>query len=275
MQPPSESELQAAQAALTAKYDEAAAILADLQQETSEIKSSLDDQCSKVDASVEQVAAALQAVKDKEEERNEEMKSIREEVDSIKGLMEKVVNALDHGLTAVLTVLLQMFDKHKDAQSASLGDIQQEVKSLKSLLARRTDGSSTPTSSSTLPNSASSPSLPHSSSYSPYVSPYTSSAGNQSRFGVSSSQTYGGQGSSSLASIANRPPGIPAWQLPPTSSSSAVTPAPLAASTDTPKVNGDSGADAVDSSSTSKGEAKDMAESGEIADPSEASEIPA
>lgn len=75
---------------MTAKYDEAAAILADLQQETSEIKSTLEDQCDKVDKTVEQVSAALQAVKDKEEERNDEMKSMREEVDSIKGLLEKV-----------------------------------------------------------------------------------------------------------------------------------------------------------------------------------------
>ena len=94
LKPPSETELQEAQAALTAKYDEAASILADLQQETSEIKSTLQDQCGKVDESVNMVNTALQAVKDKEDERNEEMKSIREEVDSIKGLMEKVTFSL-------------------------------------------------------------------------------------------------------------------------------------------------------------------------------------
>lgn len=55
LKPPSESELTAAQEALTAKYDEAAAILASLQEETSEIKQSLGDQCTKVDEAVGQV----------------------------------------------------------------------------------------------------------------------------------------------------------------------------------------------------------------------------
>ena len=174
-----------------------------------------------------------------------------------------------------------MFDKHKEAQSTSLADIQQEVKSLKSLLARRTEAP-TASSSSSLPTSVSTPTLHQpqpanssSSSYtSPYISPYASAGGN--RFGMGSSQTYGGRESPSLASIANRPPGIPAWQLPQNnqpSASAAETQASSAASSvaGTTQVNGDSNADAAkqDTAESSKTDGKDMAESGEIVDASE------
>ena len=88
--PPSETELSAAQAALTAKYDEAAAILASLQTETEEIKVTLQEQCSKIDESVDGVNSAISTMKGKESTRDEELKTMREEIDSIKGLMEKV-----------------------------------------------------------------------------------------------------------------------------------------------------------------------------------------
>ena len=171
----------------------------------------------------------------------------------------------------------QMFDKHKEAQSASLGDIQQEVKSLKSLLARRTDNPSS--SSSSLPISVSTPTLHQpqpTASYSPYVSPYSAAGGpGGSRFGMGSSQSYGGPGreSPSLASIANRPPGIPAWQLPQNSQAATSTTAPAATSsgnTAQPAVNGSSETSTTDGKQTdSKSDDKDMAESGEIVDPSD------
>ena len=108
-----------------------------------------------------------------------------------------------------------MFDKHKEAQTTSLNDIQQEVKSLKSLLARRSGQSETslPSSSTTsppppptTPSSSIQPPQPIHPSYSPYTSasPYSASGRLGSRTGSSSS---------SFANIANRPPGIPAWQM--------------------------------------------------------------
>lgn len=90
MKPPSESELAVAQDALTAKYDEAAQILEALQAETAEIKGSLASQCEKVEASVEQVSSALTEIKEKEESRDEELRAMKDEVDAIKSLMEKV-----------------------------------------------------------------------------------------------------------------------------------------------------------------------------------------
>lgn len=141
---------------------------------------------------------------------------MRDEVESIKALMHK------------------MFDKHKDAQSTSLNDIQQEVKSLKSLLTRRvmpadtslpfaTASSSLPSIQQSQPQSQSQPQpqsqtpsipqlqqpqLPFSSF--PHLDPSSSSSSySANRLGPRPS----GSPSSSFASIANRPPGIPAWQM--------------------------------------------------------------
>ena len=88
--PPTETELSAAQDALTAKYDQAALILAALQTDTQDIKSTLQDQCEKVDESVQHVTSALSAVTTKDEAREEELKTIRDEVESMKALMHKV-----------------------------------------------------------------------------------------------------------------------------------------------------------------------------------------
>jgi len=228
LRPPSTSELTTAQDALSAKYDEAARILEQLSAETSEIRETLAETCEKVGTSVGQVDAALAEIKGKEESRDDEFRAMREEVDAIKGLMEK------------------MFDKHKDAQTSSLNDIQQEVKSLKSLLQRRSEApasNSNSTSTSTgIPAASASAAAPASSSSSaagagassgpaaaatssqpaytpPYASPYSSMP---NRFGLGGSGSGSGSvsPSASFANIANRPPGIPAWQLQSSSSGS-------------------------------------------------------
>jgi len=223
LRPPSTSELTTAQDALSAKYDEAARILEQLSAETSEIRETLAETCEKVGMSVGQVDAALAEIKEKEESRDDEFKAMREEVDAIKGLMEK------------------MFDKHKDAQTSSLNDIQQEVKSLKSLLQRRSEApasnsNSTSTSTGTPAASAAAPASSSSSAAgagpisgpaaaatssqpaytSPYASPYSSMP---NRFGLGGSGSGSVSPSASFANIANRPPGIPAWQLQSSSSS--------------------------------------------------------
>lgn len=104
-------------------------------------------------------------------------------------------------------IRMQMFDKHREAQATSLTELSQEVKSLKALLAanRRAPLPITSNESQTASGS---------SGDSPYASSGTS------RFGIGGgySSPNGGSGtltlSSSFASIANRPPGIPSWQLP-------------------------------------------------------------
>lgn len=131
-----------------------------------------------------------------------------------------------------------MFEKHKDAQSESLKDIEQEVKSLKSLLARRPGA---PSDNNPNISRSASPSQSNLSavaqSYQPPSSSYTPSA---SRYGLSATAGTGQSGmspSSSFANILNRPPGIPAWQMQPSASSTSIassatpTPAPAPANT--------------------------------------------
>ncbi|KAK9893376.1 hypothetical protein P389DRAFT_147859 [Cystobasidium minutum MCA 4210] len=214
LKPPSESELTTAQEALTAKYDEAAAILASLQEETTEIKQSLGEQCNKVDEAVGQVGETLESMKEREKERDEEIKNMRDEVDTLKSLIER------------------MFEKHKDAQTESLKDIEQEVKSLKSLLSRRPGGG--PGGSGGVESNLSRSASPSQSNLSAAAQAYQPPSGSSaytsssSRFGLSSaagsSTPTGGSltPSSSFANILNRPPGIPAWQMQPSASSSSI-----------------------------------------------------
>lgn len=137
-----------------------------------------------------------------------------------------------------------MFEKHKDAQSESLKDIEQEVKSLKSLLSRRPGGGAEPNisrsaspSQSNLSAAAQAYQPPSSST----PSAYTSSS---SRFGLSGAGGSGGGSmtpSSSFSNILNRPPGIPAWQMQPSASSSSIasstpTASAVSASANTPQV---------------------------------------
>lgn len=104
---------------------------------------------------------------------------------------------------------LQMLEKQKDAQTASLTDLQNELKSLKSLLlSRRPEASS---SGSTTPTPAPAPA----------PAPAASRTSSGSRFGYTGSPAFAGLG--------NRPPGIPAWQL----AAAAAPAAPLSGETTT------------------------------------------
>jgi hypothetical protein len=64
--------------------------LAQLQQETADIKSTLQEECEKIDGSVEEIESALKIIKQKEQSRDEEFKNVKEEVEGLKALMERV-----------------------------------------------------------------------------------------------------------------------------------------------------------------------------------------
>jgi len=164
LQPPTTTQLTEAQEALTAKYDEAAALLSQLKLETETISKDLENQTEKVDTSIEEVKMAIREFKIRDEAREEEFKSIREEVDAVRDMLPR------------------MMDKNKEAQTASLNDLQQELRSLKSLLlSRRNESSTNPPSDTT-------------------------------SFGTSSNRF--GQSSLTLPALGSRPAGIPAWQMP-------------------------------------------------------------
>ena len=211
-----------------------------------------------------------------------------------------------------------MFEKHKDAQSTSLSAIQDEVKSLKSLLARRAEAAPAPApASSSAPasgfgngtNPTAAPFVSSSSSsqtgpqvsaptpYTGYTSPYAAGgrfglAGGASASGPGSGSAPGGGGSPyasgrqspNFAAIANRPPGIPAWQQQQqqqqqqAAQAQAAIPAPTAAAA---PAEGDTAVKAASSTSVQEatspeatviqeqGSGADLAESGEIVDSSE------
>lgn len=193
------------------------------------------------------VDITLEGLKEREKERDEEIKNMKEEVDTLKSLVERVrVIRLRHSLTlnvddnpcSIRNIPSQMFEKHKDAQSESLKDIEQEVKSLKSLLSRRPGAAP----ESTISRSAS-PSQSNLSavaqSYQPSSSTISSSyTPSNSRFGLSGAgaSQSGMSPSSSFANIMNRPPGIPAWQMQASASSSSISSStPPAAANSTPR----------------------------------------
>jgi hypothetical protein len=120
-----------------------------------------------------------------------------------------------------------MLDKTKEAQATSLADLQQELKSLKALLLSRRTDTATPNFSSSsqqqYPASTSSSATPvpaPPASYSPYAASVASVDGQQMTR------------SPPLSHIANRPPGLPAWQLAgaPTGPSAAAAAAPPSSS---------------------------------------------
>lgn len=88
-----------------------------------------------------------------------------------------------------------MLEKQKEAQTASLNDLQNELKSLKSLLLSRRPEAAASSSGSTTPTAAPAPTS----------NGVPARSQSNSRFGYTSSPAFAGLG--------NRPPGIPAWQL--------------------------------------------------------------
>jgi peroxin-14 len=88
--PPTATQLTAAQEALAAKYDEAAALLETLQADTAAVRADVAEQSRKVDEGLGGVKDAVREVRLKEERRDEEMREIRLEVDSVRDMLPKV-----------------------------------------------------------------------------------------------------------------------------------------------------------------------------------------
>ena len=75
---------------MTAKYDEAAAILAQIQQDSAELKQSMNEQQEKVDAGLDSVKQAVSEMRLADQERSETIKTCKEEIDAIKEMLPKV-----------------------------------------------------------------------------------------------------------------------------------------------------------------------------------------
>ncbi|KAF0424053.1 peroxisomal membrane anchor protein conserved region-domain-containing protein [Gigaspora margarita] len=106
------------------------------------VKKSIEEQSFKVREALERLDEMLKNLKDHEIKKEAELRNLKDDVDTIRDLIPKLL------------------EKTKESQSQSLNDLQQELKSLKSLLANRRSLSNDilPSSSSpTLTSSATSP----------------------------------------------------------------------------------------------------------------------
>ncbi|GAA6002653.1 Pex14p [Rhodotorula paludigena] len=232
LQPPSETDLEASQRALEAKYDEAAALLRTLQESTDAVAQSLDVQKADVEKELDEVRRAVSEMREGEKKRDEWAKNVGRQVDDM------------------VKSLPSLLDKQASAQTSSLADLQTELKSLKSLLIARRPPATTSTSTGALPSSPSS-STPAPSTATP--APTAPAAPPASH---------------STLPFNIRPPGLPAWQLKSSNSSSTssgvagAAASPSASGTATPAAGSAAGGYAVPGSVAGGEGEKDPSASG-------------
>ncbi|KAK4046131.1 60S ribosomal protein L21A [Microbotryomycetes sp. JL201] len=187
LQPPSESELEAAQKALEAKYDEAAEVLKTLQQSTDALAASLDEQKQAIDTQLDQVKQGVAEMKEGERRREEWSKKVQDQVDD------------------VARNLPSLIEKQSSTHAQQLTELQTELKSLKSLLIARRPTPTTSasgTTTSTIGNS----SFPGSGSGGAAPSSSASTGGSITPTGQETGRV-------SPSGLGVRKPGIPAWQM--------------------------------------------------------------
>jgi len=119
LQPPSTTAYEQDRDALTAQFDAAEALLKEIQAETAAVRAAVSDQKEKVDQATSDVKAAVTEMRDGEAKTRDEIREIRDEVNTIREMLPK------------------MIEKNKESQTQSLGELQQELKSLKALLLSR------------------------------------------------------------------------------------------------------------------------------------------
>ncbi|GAA5820217.1 hypothetical protein JCM3770_006064 [Rhodotorula araucariae] len=135
LQPPTETDLEASQRALEAKYDEAAELLKTLQESTDAVAQNLDEQKRGVEKELEEVRSAVREMREGEKKRDEWAQNVGRQVDDM------------------VKSLPGLLDKQASAQTSSLADLQTELKSLKSLLIARRPAAPSPTPSASSPAS--------------------------------------------------------------------------------------------------------------------------
>ncbi|SCZ94760.1 BZ3500_MvSof-1268-A1-R1_Chr12-1g03640 [Microbotryum saponariae] len=220
LQPPSESELEAAQKALEAKYDEAAEMLLTLQQSTDALSQSLDEQKSAVEKELDEVRKAVEEMREGEKRREEWSKKVGDQVDEVvRGLPGVSLWLHTHTYEFKNTMLmrglfrtLQLLEKQASASAQSLTDLQTELKSLKSLLiARRpTPSTSTYTPPATTVAAPIANGSSSSSTAGPAAIPTDSATTSMPSTTAASGSNDPTPRSSSPFPV--RKPGIPAWQ---------------------------------------------------------------
>ena len=160
LKPPSSTAYESDKESLTAQFDAAEALLKDIQAETNAVRAATEDQKAKVEKATAEVEAAVKKMREGEDQTRDEMREIRQEVDTIQEMLPKV--GVFNIMLSSLTNGFKMLEKNKEAQAQGLAELQQELKSLKTLLLSRgppvsASGTSTPPS---LPAFTGRPSIP-------------------------------------------------------------------------------------------------------------------
>ncbi|KAH8835796.1 peroxisomal membrane anchor protein conserved region-domain-containing protein [Flagelloscypha sp. PMI_526] len=119
LQPPTSTAYEQDKEALTAQFDAAEALLKEIQAETAAVKEAVVEQSRVIEKTTQDVDRAVQEMRDGEVKTRDQMREIRDEVNTIHEMLPK------------------MIEKNKDSQAASLAELQQELKSLKALLLSR------------------------------------------------------------------------------------------------------------------------------------------
>ncbi|CAG8507776.1 3308_t:CDS:2 [Funneliformis mosseae] len=161
---PTAKELEMDKQALSDQFNAASETLNDVKSDTQVVKKTIEEQVYKVKESLETLDKMMSDIKQQEAKRDSDLKILKEDMDAIRDLITKLL------------------EKTKDSQNQSLSEVQQELKSLKSLLLNRRSNSTTgspiaealsSSSSTTAPimNSTTIPAIPSVSSPFPGVSP--------------------------------------------------------------------------------------------------------
>ncbi|KAF5313964.1 hypothetical protein D9611_006860 [Ephemerocybe angulata] len=119
LQPPESTAYEADRDALNAQFDAAEALLKEIKAETASVRAAVEEQKARVDQTTEDVQNAVAEMREGENKTRDELREVREEVNNIREMLPK------------------MIEKNKESQTQSLGELQQELKSLKALLLSR------------------------------------------------------------------------------------------------------------------------------------------
>ncbi|KAH7104580.1 peroxisomal membrane anchor protein conserved region-domain-containing protein [Auriculariales sp. MPI-PUGE-AT-0066] len=116
LQPPASTAYEADRDAMQEQFDKVAALVADMHADSAASRTAAEKQQAEVERVTQDVEDAIREMRMLEAKADNELREIRNEVDSIKELLPK------------------MMDKSRDAQTQSLADLRAELASLKSLL---------------------------------------------------------------------------------------------------------------------------------------------
>ncbi|TFK41095.1 hypothetical protein BDQ12DRAFT_710926 [Crucibulum laeve] len=124
LQPPTSTAYEEDRDALNAQFDAAEALLREIQSETAAVRAAVEDQKEKIEKTTSDVDAVVIQMREGETKTRDEMREIREEVNTIREMLPKAI-------------IFRMIEKNKESQTQSLSELQQELKSLKALLLSR------------------------------------------------------------------------------------------------------------------------------------------